>query len=65
MIFDFSALLVLLTLGSGMIWGGDALLFAPRRRAAVRASQEAPLEPVLVNYARSFFPIFLAVLILR
>ena len=65
MIFDFSALLVLLTLGSGLIWGGDALLFAPRRRAAAGAGSERPPEPVLVNYARSFFPIFLAVLILR
>ncbi|MCC6202143.1 MAG: signal peptidase I [Gammaproteobacteria bacterium] len=56
---DFSAVLVLLTALSGTIWGIDALLFA-RRRAATRGEL-----PLLVDYAKSFFPIFLIVLVLR
>ncbi len=60
---DFSALLVLLTFISGVIWGVDSLLFAKKRGAA--ASPEPPPEPLIVDYARSFFPVFLIVLILR
>lgn len=71
---DFAALLVVLTAVSGLVWGLDALLLAPRRRAAVRAlgaepdpeaREVASRAPVLVDYARSFFPIFLIVLLLR
>ncbi|MDZ7735983.1 MAG: signal peptidase I [Gammaproteobacteria bacterium] len=69
MSFDFSALLVLLTVGSGLIWGIDAWLLAPGRKAAIeqeQAEQGGDAEvPVLVEYARSFFPVFLIVLILR
>lgn len=60
MVFDFSAVLVLLTLASGVIWGLDALMFAPgRRREGIDG------QPALVEHARSFFPIFLVVLLLR
>ena len=68
MIFDFSAVLVILTLVSGMIWGLDAWLLAPRRRlqpAAATKADVAPDEPWWVEYARSFFPVFLIVLLLR
>ena len=80
MIWDFSAILTLLVFGSGIIWACDALVFAPRRaRAALAevgaapssassaqvASIEAAQLPWLVDYARSFFPIFLVVLLLR
>ncbi len=69
MSFDFSALLVLLTFVSGLIWALDAWLLAPGRKAAAEQEQaeqggEARV-PVLVEYARSFFPVFLIVLILR
>jgi signal peptidase I len=63
MIFDFSALMVLLVLVSGIVWGVDAWLLRPGRIA--RAGTEDVPEPVLVDYARSFFPIFLIVLLLR
>ena len=59
MSIDFSLVLVLATALSGIIWAVDALLFA-RGRARVEAGQ-----PVLVEYARSFFPILLAVLVIR
>lgn len=57
--FDFAALLVLLTAISGVIWAIDRLVFAKKRRDAGRK------EPLLVEYARSFFPVLLIVLILR
>lgn len=62
--FDFSALLVFLTFASGVIWAADALLFAPGRRA-LATEQEKIDEPIWVEYARSFFPVFLIVLVLR
>lgn len=63
MIFDFSSLMVLLVLLSGLVWAGDAWLFRPRRVA--RAGTDEVAEPLIVDYARSFFPIFLIVLLLR
>jgi signal peptidase I len=40
MSIDFPLILVLLVFGSGLIWAGDALLLAPRRRQAALALQE-------------------------
>ncbi len=65
--FDFSALLVFLTFSSGMIWLGYVLI--ARAKASPEgeesdSSGEATL-PLIVEYSRSFFPIFLIVLILR
>jgi signal peptidase I len=70
MIFDFSALLVLLTIVSGLIWALDAWILAPGRREALaveglEAESAEDQTPVLVDYARSFFPVFLIVLLLR
>lgn len=69
---DFAAVMVALTALSGGIWAFDALLLAPKRRqAAMAAAGEATgpegeiQTPMLVDYARSFFPIFLIVLLLR
>lgn len=76
MTMDFSALLVLLTSVSGVIWLLDYLFLLPRRKVKIAAPApgsdidedlaESILKPsLLVDYARSFFPIFLIVLILR
>jgi signal peptidase I len=71
---DFALILVLATALAGLIWALDAVAFAPRRRAKVAAAAGAasgskrPVEykdPVLVEYARSFFPVLLIVLLLR
>ncbi len=77
--FDFSAVLVLAVIVCGLIWLADVLVWKPRRikeAGAVKivgrageadrkpVSNEVP-EPVLVEYARSFFPVILAVLVLR
>ena len=63
MSFDFPAFLVLATFLSGVIWGVDRLWLAPQRRQS--AGGEATKEPVIVEYARSFFPVLLIVLLLR
>jgi signal peptidase I len=60
MVFDFSFLLVMLALVSGAIWCLDRWLLAP-----ARARRGLTKEPVLIDYARSFFPVILVVLLLR
>ncbi|MBI5450641.1 MAG: signal peptidase I [Gammaproteobacteria bacterium] len=72
---DFQALMALVLLVTGVIWGLDAWLWAPRRRAAAAALQQQQLGedvvqkairvPVYVEWSRSFFPIILVVLALR
>jgi len=63
MSIDFSLILVIVTAASGAIWALDALLFRSRRPKP--AEGETPQEPVIVEYARSFFPVLLIVLIVR
>ncbi len=63
MSLDFALILVILTAVSGAIWGVDRWIFAPGRRR--RAADGKGKEPVLVEYARSFFPVFLIVLLIR
>ena len=65
---DFSLLLVVATLLTGLIWAFDTLVLKRHRMQAVGQSggdRAAPSEPVVVEYARSFFPILLLVLVLR
>ncbi len=63
---DFALVLVVLTAVSGVIWLIDSLAFRQKRRdRAVRESIEEPREPVLVEYARSLFPVLLIVLLFR
>ncbi|KHM49770.1 signal peptidase [Pseudoalteromonas distincta] len=74
----FSVLLVLLTLGSGLIWLIDHLMYAPKRQerlAIAQTSAGAPLdeetaaliapEPVLTEAAKSIFPMIAAITIFR
>jgi signal peptidase I len=65
---DFSAVLVLIAAVTGLVWGADALLLARQRTRAARAAGQDPRlvpEPRTVDYARSFFPLALAVLLIR
>jgi signal peptidase I len=65
---DFSAVLLLITVITGVIWGLDALLFRQTRdKAALAAGKDVAVatEPGTVDYARSFFPVALVVLLLR
>jgi signal peptidase I len=66
---DFTAILAILTLVSGAIWALDVWFFA-KRRALAEADAEATedkttKEPILVEYARFLFPVFLVVLVIR
>lgn len=68
---DFATVLVVLTVLTGGIWLLDALVLAPRRARAVAVggAAEAPSAtirlPWYVDLSKSFFPVILAVLILR
>ena len=74
---DFPALLVAATFFTGIAWAFDALILAPQRRRKVAALVErgaAPTsdqvittlkESTFVEYCKSFFPVILAVLLLR
>ena len=61
---DFALILVVLTAVAGVIWLIDALFFHSAR-VAKAAKGEQVREPVLTEYAKSFFPILLLVLLIR
>ena len=75
--FDFPALLVGATFFTGLVWALDAVFLAPARRrkaaALVQAGTAEDSESVVktlkeatwVEYCKSFFPVILAVLLLR
>jgi signal peptidase I len=75
--FDFPALLVGATLFTGFAWAFDAAFLAPKRRqqaASLLQGGEAQdsdkvvtilKEPTWIEYCKSFFPVILAVLLLR
>ena len=66
MVFDFSFLLVVATLVTGLITAADRW-YLRARRVPPAAPPGAPptAEPLLIEYARSFFPIILIVLLIR
>lgn len=79
--FDFSAILVLAVLVSGVFWALDVVLWEPKRRRAAaafsgageiqgmdalnEAKEKILKEPLLIEYSRSLFPVLLIVLLLR
>ncbi|HEY6450986.1 MAG TPA: signal peptidase I [Steroidobacteraceae bacterium] len=65
---DFSLVLVVVVAAAGGIWLIDHLLLAPlRRRTALAAGRDPAVQPmpVTVDYARSFFPVAVIVLLVR
>jgi len=63
---DFALVLVVLTILAGFIWLADSLLFKQKRMdRAVQKRIQQPREPVIVEYARSLFPVLLIVLVFR
>ncbi len=65
---DFSLMLVVVGALSGVIWALDRLFFAERRKLAAAAAgtpAERVREPIAVEYARSFFPVIVLVLVIR
>ena len=69
--FDFAALIVLLVFATGLIWAFDAAVRTRRRRAAVPEADDSGEDAIaghqsrIVEYSKSFFPVFLIVLVLR
>ncbi|CAH9050715.1 Signal peptidase I [Pseudoalteromonas sp. CIP111854] len=74
----FSIFLVVLTIGSGLIWLLDHLVYAPKRNeriALAQGSSELPLdedviaqiapEPAIIEGAKSIFPMIAAITIFR
>ncbi len=55
---SFPAIMVLLVAVTGVIWLLDSLFWKSKRSSDAK-------EPVIVEYARSFFPIILVVLVIR
>lgn len=76
---DFPAIMVIAVFFTGIVWALDVWLWAPKRKAAAEALDDAEAEqekleearekllkePVLVEYSRSLFPVILIVLLLR
>jgi signal peptidase I len=66
---DFSLMLVVVGAVSGVIWAVDGVLSRSRKRTAQAISAGTPRErvrePIAVEYARSFFPVIVLVLVIR
>jgi signal peptidase I len=65
---DFSVVLLLIAVVTGVIWLVDVAILRRMREAAARQAgkdPEAVPEPGTVDYARSFFPVAVVVLALR
>ena len=60
---DFALILVVITFFAGFIWAIDSLFFKRNRLVGVKKGDAR--DPILVEYAKSFFPILLLVLVLR
>lgn len=74
----FSVFLVLLTLGSGLIWLIDHLVYAPKRKGLIAAAENASSKPLtdelkgeiapqhyIAETAQSIFPMIAAITIFR
>ena len=65
---DFSLVLLLLSIATGLVWAADTLLFRKKRELALAKGVGGELalpEPGTVDYARSFFPVAFIVLVVR
>ncbi len=63
--FDIALFLVVLSAVTGVIWLLDSLVWAQKRHQQTQDSGIEVKEPFYVDYARSLFPVFFIVLVLR
>lgn len=63
--FDFSAILLGLTVLFGVVWGLDRLFLYKKRKSRLDAAGDEYRDPMPVDWARSLFPVVLVVLLLR
>lgn len=62
---DFAAILTIATLACGVVWLIDRFAFKAKRIEKTSAAGMEYKEPKIVEFAGSFFPVLLAVLLLR
>jgi signal peptidase I len=62
---DFATLMAAGVAVTGVVWAADAWVLGPRRRALAGDDAAKAREPTLVEYCRTFFPVILAVFVLR
>jgi len=63
--FDFEFFLLAGSIITGVIWVLDHWLWAPKRRLEPADQNGEISEPVVIEYAKSFFPVLLVVFLLR
>jgi len=72
--YDFAFFLLSGTVLTGIIWLFDSLVLVPRRKInnpheysgeSLHGGQSSGKEPIVVEYAKSFFPVLLIVFLLR
>ena len=65
---DFSVVLAVISAAAGLVWAVDAIFLARRRTVGAQLAGKDSLaipEPQTVDYARSFFPVVVSILLLR
>ncbi len=62
---DFSFILLIALLATGAIWLLDAVFFSGKRAGRNQQAGELTRDPLLVEYAKAFFPVILIVFVLR
>lgn len=62
---DFSLILFIALVVTGVIWLLDALFFSRSRAAKNNETSEVTRDPLLVEYSKAFFPVILIVFVLR
>lgn len=65
MYFNFELILFYATIIAGAICLLDILVLAPRRKRRAGQSHKPAKLPIIIDYARSFFPVLLIVFLLR
>ena len=61
--YDFEFFLVMAAAFTGVVWLFDVVFYARKRKD--EATSKTSHEPILLEYSKSFFPVLLAVLLLR
>ncbi|MFV2005581.1 MAG: signal peptidase I [Gammaproteobacteria bacterium] len=62
---DFSLILFIALLVTGVIWLIDVIFFSSKRKARSQGAGEQARDPLLTEYAKAFFPVILIVFVLR
>lgn len=62
---DFSLILFIALLVTGVIWLLDAIFFSSKRAGKAEEAGELAKDPLLIEYSKAFFPVILIVFVLR